>query len=189
MCHMHLCYHNISNDDVLLIAAVNMLQLLGTMQQEANVSSSALRSRFSTSVTMQTTAAHDCATIDSAVRFLHSCLSSADIYTRSAGIYTKSIDPTKFICTSVSGVFIAWAVYIIATRAVYKANYWKLLKAASSATTTQTQHKVESGLLLNVVVSQSAPILQLLASENQSLLVRGNTLLVLDFGLDIVNGV
>ena len=40
---------------------------------------------------------------------------------------------------------------------------------------TQPQHQVESGLLLDVVVSQGAPILQLLAGKDQPLLVRGNT--------------
>ena len=40
---------------------------------------------------------------------------------------------------------------------------------------TQTQHQVKGGLLLDVVVSKSATILQLLASEDESLLVRGNS--------------
>ena len=39
---------------------------------------------------------------------------------------------------------------------------------------TQPQHQVEGGLLLDVVVSQGAPILQLLAGKDQPLLVRGN---------------
>jgi len=43
--------------------------------------------------------------------------------------------------------------------------------------------------LLDVVVAEGAAILELLASEDQTLLVRGNTLLVLDLGLDIVDGV
>ena len=43
---------------------------------------------------------------------------------------------------------------------------WRLLPA------TQTQHQVQSRLLLDVVVSQGAAILQLLASKNQPLLVR-----------------
>lgn len=43
--------------------------------------------------------------------------------------------------------------------------------------------------LLDVVVGESSAILELLASKDQSLLVRGNALLVLDLGLDIVNGV
>ena len=40
--------------------------------------------------------------------------------------------------------------------------------------------------LLDVVVGERAAILELLAGENQTLLVRGNSLLVLDLGLDIV---
>jgi hypothetical protein len=43
--------------------------------------------------------------------------------------------------------------------------------------------------LLDVVVAQSAAILELLASEDQTLLVRGDALLVLDLGLDVVDGV
>jgi len=56
-------------------------------------------------------------------------------------------------------------------------------------TTTQTQHQVQGALLLDVVVGESTAILELFAGEDQPLLVRGNTLLVLDLGLDIVDGV
>ena len=38
-------------------------------------------------------------------------------------------------------------------------------------------------LLLDVVVAQRAPVLELLAGEDQALLVRGDALLVLDLGL------
>jgi len=55
--------------------------------------------------------------------------------------------------------------------------------------TPQAEHQVEGALLLDVVVRESAAILQLLASEDEPLLVRGNALLVLDLGLDIVDGV
>jgi hypothetical protein len=48
---------------------------------------------------------------------------------------------------------------------------------------------VKGGFLLDVVVGQSAAILKLLSSKDQTLLVRRNSLLVLDLGLDIVNGV
>ena len=48
---------------------------------------------------------------------------------------------------------------------------------------------MKSGLLLNVVVAQSAPILQLLASEDKSLLVGWDALLVLDLGLHVIDGV
>jgi hypothetical protein len=47
-------------------------------------------------------------------------------------------------------------------------------------TSTETEDKVQGGLLLDVVVGQSTSILQLLTSENETLLVRGDTLLVLD---------
>jgi hypothetical protein len=48
---------------------------------------------------------------------------------------------------------------------------------------------VESRFLLNVVIAQSATILQLLSSKNKTLLIRWDTLLVLDLGLDVVNGI
>jgi len=48
---------------------------------------------------------------------------------------------------------------------------------------------VEGALLLDVVVRESASILQLLAGKDQPLLVWGNALLVLDLGLDILDGV
>ena len=44
--------------------------------------------------------------------------------------------------------------------------------------TTQAEHQVESRLLLDVVVGESAAILKLLAGEDETLLVRGNALLV-----------
>jgi hypothetical protein len=56
-------------------------------------------------------------------------------------------------------------------------------------TTTETEDQVESRFLLNVVVGEGATILQLLAGEDQALLVRRNALLVLNLGLDIIDGV
>ena len=53
----------------------------------------------------------------------------------------------------------------------------------------EAQHQVQGRLLLDVVVAESAAVLQLLASEDQTLLVRGDALLVLDLGLHIINGV
>lgn len=43
--------------------------------------------------------------------------------------------------------------------------------------------------LLDVVVGEGAAILELLAGEDQALLVRRDALLVLDLGLDVVDGV
>ena len=48
---------------------------------------------------------------------------------------------------------------------------------------------MERRLLLDVVVGQRAAVLELLAREDQALLVRGDALLVLDLGLDVVDGV
>jgi len=56
-------------------------------------------------------------------------------------------------------------------------------------TTTKAEDQVKSRLLLDVVVAESASIFELLAGEDQALLVGGDTFLVLDLGLDIVDGV
>ena len=56
-------------------------------------------------------------------------------------------------------------------------------------TSTKTEYEMEGGLLLDVVVAQCAAIFQLLASENETLLVWGNSFLVLDFSLDVIDGV
>merc|ERR1712159_89253 len=48
---------------------------------------------------------------------------------------------------------------------------------------------MKGGLLLDVVVREGAAILELLAGENQTLLIRGNSFLVLDLGLDVLDGV
>ena len=63
------------------------------------------------------------------------------------------------------------------------------LLLALLGTTTQTQDEVEGALLLDVVVGEGAAVLELLAGEDQALLIGGNALLVLDLGLDIVDGV
>ena len=76
-------------------------------------------------------------------------------------------------------------------------------------TTTQTEHQVKGGLLLDVVIGERTAILKLLAGEDEALLVRGDTkngaisnllnptkskreylpLLILDLGLDVVDGI
>ena len=48
---------------------------------------------------------------------------------------------------------------------------------------------MESRLLLDVVVRQGTAILQLLSSEDQTLLVGRDALLILDLGLNIVDGI
>ena len=48
---------------------------------------------------------------------------------------------------------------------------------------------MEGGLFLDVVVLESATVLELLSSEDESLLVWGNTFFILDLGLDGFDGV
>jgi hypothetical protein len=62
-------------------------------------------------------------------------------------------------------------------------------RIVTSLATAEAQDEVERGLLLDVVVRQGAAVLQLLAGEDEALLVRRDALLVLDLGLDVVDGV
>merc|ERR1712243_249012 len=55
--------------------------------------------------------------------------------------------------------------------------------------TTQTKDQMKGGLLLDIVVRQGPAILKLLTSKDQPLLIWGNALLVLDLGLDILDGI
>jgi hypothetical protein len=48
---------------------------------------------------------------------------------------------------------------------------------------------MQSGLLLDVVVRESSTILELLTSEDESLLIWWDTFLVLDLGLDVLDSV
>ena len=52
-----------------------------------------------------------------------------------------------------------------------------------------TERQVESRLLLNIVILECASILELLASKDKTLLIWGNTFLVLDLSLDSLNRV
>jgi hypothetical protein len=56
-------------------------------------------------------------------------------------------------------------------------------------TTTETEDQVEGRLLLDVVVREGAAVLELLAGENQTLLIWGDALLILDLLLNVVDGI
>jgi hypothetical protein len=49
--------------------------------------------------------------------------------------------------------------------------------------------EVKSGLFLNVIIGKGPAILKLFSSEDEALLIRGDSLLVLDLGLDIIDGI
>merc|ERR1712217_121071 len=54
---------------------------------------------------------------------------------------------------------------------------------------SESEHKMEGGLLLDVVVREGPPILELLSSKDEPLLIWGDSLLVLDLGFNILNAV
>ena len=56
-------------------------------------------------------------------------------------------------------------------------------------TATKTEDEVESRLLLDIVIGEGSAILELLTGEDETLLIRGDALLVLDLGLYVVDGV
>ena len=63
------------------------------------------------------------------------------------------------------------------------------LRWAYLHSSTETEDQVKGGLLLDVVVREGTSILKLLAGKDQTLLVRGDTLLVLNLGLDGLDSV
>ena len=54
---------------------------------------------------------------------------------------------------------------------------------------SKAKNQMKGGLLLDVVVGKGATVLKLLASEDETLLIWGNALLVLDLLLDLLDGV
>merc|ERR1719433_1326824 len=56
-------------------------------------------------------------------------------------------------------------------------------------TSSQSEHEVKSALLLDVVIREGSSILKLLSSEDQPLLIWRNAFLVLNLGLDVLDGI
>ena len=54
---------------------------------------------------------------------------------------------------------------------------------------SQSEHQMESAFLLDVVVREGSSIFQLLSSEDESLLIRRDSFLILNLGLHVFNGV
>ncbi len=59
----------------------------------------------------------------------------------------------------------------------------------SSSSSPQTKDHVKSVLTLDVVVRESTVILQYISGKDQTLLIRGDSLLILNLVLDIGDGV
>merc|ERR1711943_72319 len=56
-------------------------------------------------------------------------------------------------------------------------------------TTSESEDEMEGGFLLDVVVLESTSILKLISGKDESLLVWGDSFLILNLGLDVLNGV
>jgi hypothetical protein len=54
---------------------------------------------------------------------------------------------------------------------------------------TETKYQVKSRFLLNVVIGEGATVFELLASEDETLLVRWDSFLVLNLALNIIDGI
>jgi hypothetical protein len=54
---------------------------------------------------------------------------------------------------------------------------------------SQSENQVKSRFLLDVVIRKSSAVFELLSSEDESLLIGGDSFLILDLGLNVVNGV
>ena len=65
----------------------------------------------------------------------------------------------------------------------------KHLQRGLDSSTTQAKDEMEGRLLLDVVVRKGSAVLELLSSEDQTLLIRGDSLLVLNLGLDVIDSV
>ena len=73
---------------------------------------------------------------------------------------------------------------------LYLSNNGRIVEDAAgnlAVPATEAEHEVEGALLLDIVVREGAAILELLAGEDQTLLVRRDALLVLDLLLDVVD--
>merc|ERR1719319_964092 len=66
---------------------------------------------------------------------------------------------------------------------VLRATRNRFLTFSLSVSSAQTQHQMQSRLLLDVVIGEGAPILELLSREDQSLLLGRDSFLVLNLGL------
>ena len=58
-----------------------------------------------------------------------------------------------------------------------------------SVSTSESENQMEGRLLLDVVIRKGSAVLELLSSEDESLLIGWDTLLVLDLGLDVLDGI
>lgn len=70
-------------------------------------------------------------------------------------------------------------------------NRWRLVskRLTDLHPATKTKDQVKGRLFLDVIIRESAAVFQLLASEDEALLIRRNSFLVLNLGLDVVDSI
>ena len=104
-------------------------------------------------------------------------------------LWTQLVGVSTLSLSTVGGSWRQSGVALSAHRLLTVVLRGQSLQGRLDDAASQAQHQVEGRLLLDVVVGQRSAVLQLLASKDQTLLVWRNALLVLDLGLDIVDGV
>lgn len=93
---------------------------------------------------------------------------------------------TALLLTAVGSASRKASVALAADHLVAVVGLGQGLQGRFNDTTTKTEDQMKSGLLLNVVVRESAAIFELLSGENETLLIRRNSFLVLNLLLDVV---
>jgi len=72
---------------------------------------------------------------------------------------------------------------------VYQFFHNENVASCFSLATSKSEDQMKSGFFLDIVVRKGSSIFKLLSSEDKSLLIWGDSFLVLDLGFDVLNGV
>lgn len=120
---------------------------------------------------------------------LHETLISATLHLRAHVVLWQSVLVTKLGHAKLAvSNYEDWLVLAVTETTLLRGSSGgcsSLFGIASS----QSEDEVKGGLLLNVIVREGSAVLELFSGENESLLVGWDTLLVLDLGLHVVDGV
>lgn len=96
---------------------------------------------------------------------------------------------TTLLLSAVSGSWRESGIALSADHLVAVVLSGQNLEGWLNSTTTETKNKVEGRLLLDIVITESSAVFELFTSEDKSLLIRGNSLLVLNLGLYVIDSV
>ena len=96
---------------------------------------------------------------------------------------------TTFLLTAVGGTRWQTSIAITADHLLAVVLTGKNHQGRLNDSTTEAQNQMKGAFLLNVIVLEGTAIFQLLTGEDQALLIRRDSFLILDFSLDVVNGI